>query len=223
MSHGQSVSARAHAVYVHGLWLNGAESLILRRRVQRELGMPVHSFRYKSVSSSMAEVVARLQTFVSRLEPTTLHFIGHSFGGLVIYRFLEKFPDQPPGRVVFLGTPAVASRAALAAAERVTWARSALGVCIGEELLTRRARAWAVPGRDLGVIAGTRNVGLGQFFAQFDEECDGTVAVSETGIEGRKDQLILPVSHMGMIVSARVARETAAFLRDGHFSLGRWN
>jgi hypothetical protein len=30
---------------------------------------------------------------------------------------------------------------------------------------------------------------------------------------------VLPVSHMGMLVSARVARETGAFLRDGRFSL----
>ena len=38
-------------------------------------------------------------------------------------------------------------------------------------------------------------------------------------LPGAADHIMLPVSHMGMLVSARVARETGAFLRDGRFSL----
>jgi hypothetical protein len=59
---------------------------------------------------------------------------------------------------------------------------------------------------------------MGQLVAHFDEACDGTVAVSETRLPGATQHLVLPVSHMGMLMSARVARETGLFLREGHFS-----
>ncbi|MBX5460002.1 MAG: alpha/beta fold hydrolase, partial [Steroidobacteraceae bacterium] len=185
-----------HIIYVHGLWLNGTESLVLSKRIQRELGVPVHRFHYSSVSSNMADITSQLHAYVRRLAPGTLHLIGHSLGGLVIYRFLERFPQQAPGRVVFLGTPAVTSRAAVAAA-RMRWIATFEGRCVAEELLTERSRQWVWADRPLGVVAGTRRVGLGQFFARFTEECDGTVAVSETRMPGAADFVTLPVSHMG--------------------------
>ena len=62
----------------------------------------------------MADITERLQAYVRELAPGTLHLVAHSLGGLVVHRFLERYPDQPPGRVVLLGTPLVASRAAVA-------------------------------------------------------------------------------------------------------------
>jgi pimeloyl-ACP methyl ester carboxylesterase len=213
------VSAPAeHVIYVHGLWLSGAESLFLRRRLAQETGFATHTFSYPTVTSSMAEVAERLSTFVTKLGARRLHFVGHSLGGLVIYRFLERYPGQAPGRVVFLGTPGVSSRAAVAAA-RNRWIATLVGRCVGEELLKEQSRRWQAP-HELGVIAGTQRLGLGQFFAAFEEDCDGTVAVSETRIPGATDHITLPVSHMGMMLSARVARETAGFLQNGRFSIG---
>jgi len=213
----QRRSERCLVVYLHGLWLAGHESFVLRRRLQDLYGFDVAVFSYPSLSATMAEVTTRLQTFVEKQSPAQLHLLGHSLGGLVAYRFLESFPEQPPGRVVFLGTPAVASRAA-SRASRARWAKMLLGRCVAEELLTARNRRWAAP-RALGIIAGTRRVGLGQFVAQFDEPSDGTVAVSETRLPGATEHITLPVSHMGMLLSARVARETGEFLTHGHFSL----
>jgi hypothetical protein len=37
---------------------------------------------------------------------------------------------------------------------------------------------------------------------------------------GATDHIVLPVSHLGMLLSARVARETGSFLTEGRFSLG---
>ena len=37
-------------VYVHGLWMSGGESLLLRRRLSREFGMEVHPFRYAAAA-----------------------------------------------------------------------------------------------------------------------------------------------------------------------------
>lgn len=204
-------------VYVHGLWMSGGESLLLRRRLSREFGMNVHPFRYATATSTMTEITSRLQSFVRGLDASRLHFVGHSLGGLVIYRFLERYPQQPPGRVVFLGTPSVASRAAVQAAH-IRLVASAMGRSVQDELLRPRERQWKTD-RELGIIAGTRALGVGQFLARFEEDCDGTIGVSETQLPGATDHITLPVSHLGMLVSSRVARETGAFLQDGRFSI----
>jgi pimeloyl-ACP methyl ester carboxylesterase len=205
------------AIYVHGLWLSGRESLFLRRRLEGEFGLTVHQFRYPTVSSRMLDVAERLDAFVRELGPRRVHLIGHSLGGLVIYRFLERFPSQPPGSVIFLGTPSVQCRAAMQAG-RLGWAAKLLGSAVAEELFERRERHWRLE-RPLGIIAGTRPMGLGQFFARFDEDCDGTVAVSETKLPGATDHITLPVSHMGMLLSARVAQNVGRFIENGRFAI----
>ena len=62
-------------------------------------------------------------------------------------------------------------------------------------------------------------MGLGQFFARFDEDCDGTVGVSETKLPGHTAHVTLPVSHMGMLASPVVARQVGEFLEQGRFSV----
>jgi pimeloyl-ACP methyl ester carboxylesterase len=204
---------------VHGLWLPGEESLVLKHHLAQEFGLELNWFRYLGASESMRDITARLDAFVRALAVPEVHFVGHSLGGLVLYRLLEHFPAQPPGRVVFLGVPCVASRAAQRAGLFGPLAQL-MGPTVAQELLQPQERRWT-HGRELGVIAGNQPLGLGQFFAHFDEENDGTVAVSETRLPGLTDQVLLPVSHLGMLVSARVAQQTGHFLTEGRFSPAR--
>ena len=212
------MSAEEHIIYVHGLWMSGGEGLLLRHRLSRELGAQVHAFSYSAVTHGMEQITDALHEFVSALAPPRVHFVGHSLGGLVIYRLFERFGAPPPGRVVFLGTPCVASRAALQASQS-RFISALMGRSVAEELLTPHERRWRFA-RPLGIVAGSYSLGVGQFLAGFEEDSDGTVAVSETRLPGATDHIVVPVSHMGMLVSARVARESAYFLREGRFSLG---
>jgi pimeloyl-ACP methyl ester carboxylesterase len=207
----------AHVVYVHGLWMPGEESFMLRHRLAQDFDLTLHAFRYSAGTAGMSAITAALQARVRNLKSDTVHLIGHSLGGLVIHRFLERFPQQHPGRVVFLGTPCVASRAAQRAG-RFTPIANLMGPSVAEELLTPQPRSWT-HANPLGIVAGTQPLGLGQFLADFDEANDGTVAVSETRMPGASDHIVLPVSHLGMLLSARVAQETGSFLTRGHFSL----
>ena len=209
--------AAQHVVYVHGLWMPGSESLLLAHRLLREFGFQVHPFPYSAVTWGMEEITAHLHSFVRSLEIPAAHFVGHSLGGLVIYRYFERYPEQIPGRVVFLGTPSIESRAAVQAA-RLRFVTTLMGPSVADELLRPRERRWTF-GRPLGIIAGSQSLGIGQFLAGFEEECDGTVGISETRLPGATDHIVLPVSHMGMLVSPRVARETGLFLTNGRFSL----
>jgi pimeloyl-ACP methyl ester carboxylesterase len=195
----------------------GEESLFLRHRLAHDFALTLHPLRYSAASSSMCDITARLQDFVRELAAPEVHFIGHSLGGLVIHRFLERYPQQPTGRVVFLGTPCVGSRAA-ERASRFAPVAHLMGQSVAEELLQPRERRWA-HALPLGIVAGTQPIGFGQLLADFDEDNDGTIAVSETRMPGAADHIVLPVSHLGMLLSARVAEETGLFLTRGHFSV----
>src|SRR5215472_13400805 len=127
----------------------GDESLVLRSRLAHEFALELKAFRYSAVGSSMSHITERLAEFVKDLASPEVHFVGHSLGGLVIYRFLERFPDQPPGRVVFLGTPSVASRAAERAG-RFAPITHLMGQSVAEELLQPHERRWT-HSRPLGI------------------------------------------------------------------------
>jgi pimeloyl-ACP methyl ester carboxylesterase len=205
------------AVFVHGLFLNGAEFTLLRRRLARDFGLASHRFSYPTVSGSVEGAVERLRRFVSGIDAERIHFVGHSLGGVVLCRYFEAFPCDRPGRVVMLGSPLGGSRSAQAVA-RHSLTRRIVGPLVNAELVGEcRPRCWRCQA-ELGVIAGTSPVGLGRFFARFDEDSDGTVGVSETRMDGLTAHLTLPVSHMGMLVSHVVARQVGTFLETGRFA-----
>ena len=203
------------AVFVHGLWLNGAEFTLMRRRLAARHGFEGHRFNYRSVGP-LDDSVARLEEFVRRIDAERVHFVAHSLGGVVLTRFFERISGLPSGRVVFLGSPAVGSATAQRVARHSLLA-PLLGRTVADELVNPcGARTWCAD-RELGCIAGTRPMGLGRLFARFDEESDGTVAVSETKLPGHTAHLTLPVSHTGMLLSTRVADQVGEFLESGAF------
>ena len=53
-----------------------------------------------------------------------------------------------------------------------------------------------------------------------DEPSDGTVAVSETNLEGLKDRIKMPVGHSGLLLSADVVEQLEQFLIHGSFNHG---
>ena len=206
---------RTVVVYIHGLWLNGWESLLLRRRLSRELNCEALSFNYSSIGVNLRGNIQALEMFLSRLRADTLHLVGHSMGGLMILELFERGPVPPPGRIVLLGAPVRGSLAARNLAH-LPFGRRVLGLTAHEVLLMQRERSW--PGaRDLGVIAGNLPVGFGRFMGPFGASSDGTVLVEETHLEGAKESLILRTTHSGMVYSPLVARQVAFFLRDGRF------
>jgi pimeloyl-ACP methyl ester carboxylesterase len=205
-------------VFVHGLFLNGAEFTLLRRRLTATLGYEAHRFSYPTVRGSIAATLAQLAQFVRRIEAERIHFVGHSLGGVVLCRYFQRERCERSGRVVLLGSPLVQSRSAQAVA-RHAWLRRVVGPLVAEELVQPcEPRTWCCD-RELGLIAGTSPLGLGRFFARFDEPSDGTVAVTETRLHGHTAHLALPVSHMGMLVSPLVARQVASFLDEGRFEV----
>ena len=199
-------------VLVHGLWMPGLAMSPLAARLARA-GYRCHLFDYAGRDRPLAANAERLVQFARRIGPA--HFVGHSLGGLVVMEALHSDLSLGVGRVALLGTPARGCLAGRRLA-RYGFGRWMLGE---SETLWREGRTsrWTRP-EPLGVIAGNFPLGLGRSFGRLPGANDGAVCVDETVIEGAAAFTVLPVSHSGMLLSARVARALQQFLETGRFA-----
>ncbi len=204
---------RQAVILVHGLWMRGPDMLLLRYRLRR-CDFVTYQFSYPTTRCTVDEAAQLLQRFSARIPETTVHFVAHSLGGLVVQRLFAHDPEQRPGRVVTLGTPYQGSAAARGLA-RFRTGRFMLGNSFLHGLADQ-SRHWTAA-HSLGVIAGDLSIGGGQFFSGMTSANDGSVGVDEARIPGATEQRIVHVSHMGLLLSPRVARFTCAFLRSGTF------
>ena len=210
---------RTVIVYVHGLWLPGGEAFLLRRRLAGALGAECRVFSYPSVSANITENAHALGKYLQKISAETLHLVAHSMGGLVVLRLFELGAALglrfAPGRIVLTGSPVRGSRTAQRLA-RLPFGKAILGLAAAESLLVPCVPRWTAE-RELGVISGDMGIGLGRLLGPFHEPNDGTVLAAETELPGAVDQIRLHVSHTGMVFSAVVARQIAAFLAVGRF------
>jgi pimeloyl-ACP methyl ester carboxylesterase len=211
-----SAQPTENVVLVHGLWMTGAETGLLRSRLADDYAFDVRQYSYYTVSVGLDENVARLAEFLRTVPGETLHVVGHSLGGLLALHTLARHADLRPGRVVCLGSPLRGSSAARAMAG-LPFGEQILGATIRDAVLNGGLSSWDGP-REVGVIAGTLGMGLGVVIENLPTPNDGTVAVVETQLPGIKDHLELPVSHTGFLFAPAVVSQTAYFLRHGAFA-----
>jgi pimeloyl-ACP methyl ester carboxylesterase len=201
------------------MWMPGAEMFYVSRELEHNHGFSCALFGYPSLTGSLDDNAALLLDFIAEHGQPTVHLVGHSLGGVIALRALSLEPQTAAGRVVCLGSPLSGSKPA-GNLQRSDWGRALLGKALIEGVLEKDARSWAsgvTESREVGSIAGTVSMGMGRWFAAFEENNDGTVAVSETQMPGLADHLCLPVSHSGMVLSSAVVTQVAAFLKNGRF------
>lgn len=199
---------------MHGLWLSGFAMVPIARHLRR-CGFRPYFFRYPSVRRTLRENALALRAFSDRIEGSTVHYVGHSLGGVVIQAMFAHSPPARPGRIVTLCSPHRGSRSAQALARR-RWGRRILGASIAE-LLGGEPPAADLSGHEVGLIRGNRSIGLGRLFADLGTANDGVVALDEMRWPGAGDEITFEVSHSGMLLSRRAAAATCQFLRFGHF------
>jgi pimeloyl-ACP methyl ester carboxylesterase len=206
---------REAVVLVHGIWMIGPEMMWLRRNI-RHCGFECHQFFYRSLVNTPQTNAAKLDRFLKKIDADIIHLVAHSLGGLVVLHLFEQEPLQKPGRVLMLGTPLNGSEVARRLYGLVI-TRPLLGRSVIRGLLGDRP-SWKET-RELGMIAGTKGIGMGTLmFGGLEPPSDGTVALSETRSPEVNAHLTVPFSHAGMLWSRHVAQAVCQFLKSGDFA-----
>lgn len=200
---------------LHGVLMNTVEMLYLERQLNHQ-GFTVHSMHYASVRRNIAENTRLLYQKINSLNLPELHIVAHSLGGIMAMRLLQQYPELPNGRVVMLGTPLNGS---YIAKRLMNWP---LVNRLLENSMTDGLDGQSVPppslGREVGMIAGNSNAGLGLVIGGLPGKSDGTVLLSETQHPMLKEHITLDVSHTGMIFSQKIAHLVGNFLNTGTFA-----
>ena len=204
-------------ILVHGIWMTGLELYLLAWRLRR-CGYRVLVFRYPSLRRQLADNAARLAGRVRQQGDATVHLVGHSLGGLVILQALQDQPDLVRGRIVLLGSPVGGSAVARRVVRR-RLLRWLIGRAADRGLLGDGPRwhGWQA----LGIIAGRRSFGIGRLLGGLCGVNDGVVNLEETRVEGAQDSLDVDATHVGLLVSRKIAAQVCAFLKHGRFDAGR--
>lgn len=199
-------------VLVPGLWAPAASLSLLAARLRRQGFAPrLFSYAGRAGLEGNVEQLARFSRHVLQSRPA--HFIGHSLGGVLVLQTLNGHSEVPVASAVLLGAPV---RGCLAGRQlsRRGIGRWMLGACQG--LWDEQDAAWRREA-PLGVIAGTVPFGLGRALGRLPGTNDGVVCLEETAVQGMTARALVPLGHSVIILSSRVARLVAAFMRYGRF------
>ena len=177
-----------------------------------------YASRRKALEQLAEDIHPAIEGFAAGVEGS-IHFVGHSMGGLLTRAYLAKYRPKRLGRVVMLGTPNGGSEIA-DRLKNVRAYRAWFGPA-GQQLITQRDAALdaILPPVDypVGIIAGNRSI-YPISSALLPKPHDGRVSVENTRLDGMMDHLVVGVSHPSLVRNRLAVQQTIAFLRDGRFS-----
>jgi pimeloyl-ACP methyl ester carboxylesterase len=182
--------------------------------VLRGAGFAARTLGYSTIRDPLEAHLARVAKKLAELDAERVHLVGHSLGGVIVMRYLQRLADRRVRRAVLLGAPVAGCRAA----ERFA-ARTGGELMLGQSLAVWRepVDVSVDPRFEIGAIAGTRAFGLGAVVARLPSPNDGVVCVDETRFPALRDHIEFPIGHSLMLISSRVARQTVSFLKTGAF------
>ncbi|MES2526671.1 MAG: alpha/beta fold hydrolase [Bdellovibrionota bacterium] len=211
------IENKEKVILVHGY----GRSISAMKGIQDYLnheGYQVIPIGYSSLTQDLdgikKEFIAKVDSGLNGRE-AKVHFVGHSFGGLMIRNYLAEKTPKNLGNVVILGTPNKGTP--LVDYIQDKWYYGLTGPALinlsskGSVFLSSLQK----PFYNLGVIAG--NVSSSSRNSIFSGANDGLVPVESTKVDGMKDFIILPVNHYSMRSHPVVNRQIHHFLSKAEF------
>lgn len=215
-------------VLLHGLAGTPFSMKRIQRHLQREgfqvvnLGYPSREHKIATLSElaigPALDACGRAQSaHADAVSPRKVHFVTHSMGGIVLRQYLSEYNIPTLGHVVMLAPPNKGNELA-ARANKSKLARKLIGPALAELAEGRDNVPESLNAVEfsLGVIAGTRshNPLTNKIVRGKD---DGTVSVEATKVQGMRDHVTVPASHMSILFKSRVLKQISAFLSAGQF------
>ena len=204
-------------VLLHGLGRSNTAMWRLAGRLEDD-GYDVYQVGYSSIKTTPDEMIETITEQINACcisTPRTVHFVGHSLGGLLIRAYLSSHRPPELGNTVLLGTPNNGSSVADQVADHAL-VEYLLPVAI--ELGTDPdsfPNRLPPPDYPVGIIAGVVDSELREYF--LPEPNDGIVPVESTRLEGMTDFIEIPSGHSMMRYDADVAKQTSYFLKHQRF------
>jgi uncharacterized alpha/beta hydrolase family protein len=204
-------------VLLHGLGRNTTSMWLLASRLE-DAGYHVQRVGYSSLDQSPDEILKDISSKINQCcqkHKNSVHFVGHSLGGLMVRAYLQNNKLDKLGRVVLLGTPNKGTEAADHFSN--SWLMELLGPTAKALGTDDKSfpKSLKTPYYPVGVIAG-------EVKSKFNDPVipgkdDGIVSVEATKIDSMTDFIIIETSHSMMRYNREVADQTIEFIQNGLF------
>jgi triacylglycerol lipase len=221
---GAALVAPETVVLLHGMGRTKVSMWPLARALERE-GYRVINLSYPSrtvpLESLARDWLPRQLSERGVDRAPRVHFVTHSFGGILVRAWLREQPHLANlGRVVMLAPPNAGSEVtdALTAFPPYRWFTGVNGrrLGTGANSVPRQLGAWTADLPELGIIAGDRSLNpiLSAFLSGPN---DGKLTVVATHLAGERAHTIVHHSHTWLGWRDDTIAQTKDFLRDGKF------
>ncbi|KPK36710.1 MAG: hypothetical protein AMK70_01355 [Nitrospira bacterium SG8_35_1] len=207
-------------VLLHGLG-RSAKSMVYMEEKLSAAGYTVYNYDYESRKNEISYLVDDLQEFLEACclgKETSLHFVTHSLGGILVRALISEKRPENLGRVVMLSPPNKGSEVADYIKDY-----SLFKNILGPASMQLGTDPDSMPNRlgpadfELGIITGNRTIDPISSWIIPGKD-DGKVAIERTKLEGMADFLVMPVSHAYIMEKPEVVDEVIHFLQQGRFS-----
>ncbi|MCG8042145.1 MAG: alpha/beta fold hydrolase [Candidatus Thiodiazotropha endolucinida] len=204
-------------VLLHGLGRNKTSMWLLASRLENA-GYYVKRVEYSSLDHDPDEILQDISSQINQCcqkHTHSVHFVGHSLGGLMVRAYLQYNKVDKLGRVVLLGTPNKGTEAADHFSN--SWLMEILGptakaLGTGQNSFPNSLKAPYYP---VGIIAGEIKSRLND--PVIPGKDDGLVSIEATKIDGMTDFIIIETGHSSMRYNSEVAEQTIEFIKNGMF------
>jgi len=215
-----SLFAKEYIVLLHGLWRTSFSMQFLDAYLRHQgfktinINYPSTHYPIEQLTDIVAEKINRLGQLKSA---DKVHFVTHSMGGIIVRDYLATNQLDNLGRVVMLSPPNQGCDLASIFRDNTLFRYFAgpAGQQLGIELSSFPNQLGTV-NFDLGIIAGNVSVDpVLSYIIPGDD--DGVISVESTKVEGMRDFLIVPYSHVFIMNSYEVREQIVYFLKQGQF------
>ena len=215
-------------ILLHGLGRSPRSMLKIERTLKKQ-GYAVFNVGYSGISGNFEQILTQLLDKVTLwVDPNIpVHFVGHSFGGILIRGILAQQYPWCYGRCVMLGSPnkgtSIASYVLSNRFLKHFTPRITQELTPDSDLIKNLPE----PHIETGIIAGNKKyspvIPVTWFYktATDDAPGDGVVELFNTQCRNMSDFIVLPLHHSFMMWDSQLIKQTLHFLQNGcfiHFS-----
>ncbi len=222
LSHFQSLAPKNNQEFV--IMLHG---LGRTRRSMAKIGKELSRVGYNVINqgypSTRQDIAALTNGFVApavkqclQRNPSKIHLVSHSMGGLLIRKYLQTNELPQGSRIVMLSPPNQGSEVAefLKQFAIYRWILGPAAQQLGtSDILCDQ---WRPIAYELGIITGNRSSDP-WFSKLIPAPNDGKVSVERAKLPEMSDFLVIPAGHTLIMRSQTTIRQILYFLQVGHF------